>query len=167
MQLFFSVQIASHILPGHLTLSFTLHLHTCCLFSDTLPPCLMFSQPLQTHPFNPLQPLSKYFPLGAPGCLLLPPFVYCLLPQSLSIEIRGGPPTLSQAKFPHCKQWKWQLSSLGWSAYLSLGKPSGEDSRPCWDGLSTRPRGNNGQRLLCWKEENNLNFETDYLSSAF
>lgn len=86
--------------------------------------CTLLSQSLQTHPFNPLQPLSKYFPLGTPECLLLPPpFVYCLLLQLLSIEIRREPSTLSQAAFSYCKLWKWQLSSWGWSAYLSLGKP--------------------------------------------
>lgn len=168
MQLYFSLQIASPILPGHLTLSFTLHLHACCLFSDSLPPCLMFVHPFLTVPSDPsLQPLSKYFPLGTPECLLLPPFFYCLLLQLLSVEIRRGPPTLSQAEFPHRKPWKWQLSSLGWSAYPSLGKPSREESQPRWDALGTHPRGNNGQRLLFWERGNNLNFETDYLSSAF
>lgn len=110
--------------------------------------CTLFSPSLQTHPFNPLQPLSEYFPLGPPECLLFPPFIYCLLLQSLSVEIRRGPPSLSQAEFPHCKRWKWQLSSRGWSAYLSLGKLSGKESQPHWDGLDTCPVGNNRQWLL-------------------
>lgn len=144
MQSFLEVQLCKYILVYRLHSPFCLDTshsllpstsrHAVCFltaFPHALCSCILFSQSLQTHPFNPLQPLSKYFPLGTPGCLLLSPFVYCLLLQSLSMEIRGGPPTLSQAEFPHCKQWKWQLSSLGWSAYLSLGKPSGEDSLPC------------------------------------
>lgn len=121
VHLFFSLQFAPLILPGHLTLSCTLHLHTCCVFSDTLPPYFMFMHPLHTVPSDPsLQPLSKCFPLGVPECLLLLPFIYCLLLQSLSMEIRRDPPTLSQAEFPHCKQWKWQLLSFRWSADCSL-----------------------------------------------
>lgn len=157
--------------PDTPILSFSLHLHGAVCFLTPVPhvscSCTLFSQFLQTHPFRPLQPLSKYFPPGTPECLLLPPFIYCLLLQSLSVEIRRGPPSLSQAEFPHCKLWKWQLSSRGWSAYPSLGKPSREDSQSHWDVLGTRPAGNNRQRLLFGKGGHNSNSEMEYLTSAF
>ena len=172
VQLFFSLQIASPILPGHLAVSFTLHLHACCLFPDTLPPCLMFMHPFLTAPSDPsLQPSSTTLKVlspwhsrmssASPICLLL----------TTAIAVCGD-----QERVPYPES-SWisslqavevaAISSVGWSAYFSLGKPSREDSQPRWDGPGTRPRGNNGQRLLFWKGGNNLKFETDYLSSAF
>lgn len=59
VQLCFSLPIVSRILPGHLTLSFTLCLHACCLFSDTLCPCLMFMHPFLTVPSDPSLQLSS------------------------------------------------------------------------------------------------------------
>lgn len=129
-----------------------------------LSPTFHVCAPFSHSPFRPIPSAlfnhsQSTFPPGTPECLLLPPFIYCLLLQSLSVEIRRGPPSLSQAEFPHCKLWKWQLSSRGWSAYLSLGKPSREDSQPHWDVLGTRPAGNNRQRLLFRKGGHNLNSE--------
>lgn len=101
--------------------------------------------PPQTQPFNPLQPLSKYFPLGAPGCLLLPPIVYCLLLQPLSMEIRrGGPyPESSWISSPQAVEvaaiiirvvslpftgkafWRGQPAPLRWAWHLPQRKTTG------------------------------------------
>lgn len=110
--------------------------------------CTLFSQCLQTHSLQSSLTTLKVLSPWHSRMSSASPFIYCLLLQSLSVEIRRGPHSLSQAEFPRCKQWKWQLSLQGWSAHLSLGKPSREESQPHWDGLDTCSTGNDRQWLL-------------------
>ena len=179
MQLFLEAEQCNYFLVYRLHPPFcldtshspTLHLHACCLFSDTLPQCLVFVHSFLTGPSDPsLQPSSTTLRVLSPWRSRMSSASPIHLLLTTAIAVYGNQ---ERAPFPE-SSWISSLQAVEVAVIIIRVVSLTSTGKAFWEGQPAPlrwawhpPQRKRLAATAFLEEENNLNSETDCLRSAF